>query len=226
MVAVNVLNKYGPPRTSLVLGPTAAVGLVQLARRAGLSWQELGLDRQTWRAGLRWAGAGTGVVAVGYAAAATVPALRPAFRDTRYDNDAAAALLAACVVVPVGTVLFEEVAFRGVWWGLVRRNYGTWAATASSSVLFGLWHVLPSLGLGKANEGVAAVAGGSGVAGRLGPAAGTVLFTGLAGVVLCELRRRSDSLLAPAGMHWAVNGLAVLAAAAVWAATPDQGGGG
>jgi CAAX protease family protein len=36
-------------------------------------------------------------------------------------------------------------------------------------------------------------------------------------VVFCELRRRSGSLLAPAGLHWAVNGLAVLASAAVWA---------
>jgi membrane protease YdiL (CAAX protease family) len=44
-----------------------------------------------------------------------------------------------------------------------------------------------------------------------------VAFTGLAGVVFCELRRRSGSLLAPAGLHWATNGLGVLAAAAVWA---------
>jgi membrane protease YdiL (CAAX protease family) len=46
---------------------------------------------------------------------------------------------------------------------------------------------------------------------------GTVLFTAAAGVVFCELRRRSGSLLAPAGLHWAVNGLSVLASAAVWA---------
>ncbi len=46
---------------------------------------------------------------------------------------------------------------------------------------------------------------------------GTVLFTGLAGVVFCELRRRSGSLLASAGLHWATNGLGVLASAAVWA---------
>jgi membrane protease YdiL (CAAX protease family) len=46
---------------------------------------------------------------------------------------------------------------------------------------------------------------------------GTVLFTAASGVVFCELRRRSGSLLAPAGLHWAVNGLSVLASAAVWA---------
>ena len=46
---------------------------------------------------------------------------------------------------------------------------------------------------------------------------GTVAFTTLAGVVFCELRRRSGSILASAGLHWATNALSVLAAAAVWA---------
>jgi membrane protease YdiL (CAAX protease family) len=45
----------------------------------------------------------------------------------------------------------------------------------------------------------------------------TVLFTALSGVVFCELRRRSGSILASAGLHWATNGLAVLASSAVWA---------
>ncbi len=62
---------------------------------------------------------------------------------------------------------------------------------------------------------------GKGTSGQVISVLGTVAFTGLAGVVFCELRRRSGSLLASAGLHWAVNGLGVLAAAAVWAwATP------
>ena len=44
----------------------------------------------------------------------------------------------------------------------------------------------------------------------------TVAFTALSGVVFCELRRRSGSLLAPASLHWAANGLSLLASAAVW----------
>jgi membrane protease YdiL (CAAX protease family) len=39
------------------------------------------------------------------------------------------------------------------------------------------------------------------------------LFTAAAGVLFCELRRRSGSLLAPIGLHWAVNGLGVLVTA-------------
>ena len=73
-----------------------------------------------------------------------------------------------------------------------------------SSALFGLWHVLPALGGGAANESVAGIVG-DGVAGTALRVAGTVIFTGLAGVLLCELRARSGSLLAPILLHWAVN---------------------
>jgi membrane protease YdiL (CAAX protease family) len=43
-----------------------------------------------------------------------------------------------------------------------------------------------------------------------------VVFTTVAGVVFCELRRHSRSLLATVGLHWATNGLAVVAAASLW----------
>ena len=38
----------------------------------------------------------------------------------------------------------------------------------------------------------------------------TVVFTAVAGVVLCYVRQRSDSLLAPILLHWAANGAGVL----------------
>jgi membrane protease YdiL (CAAX protease family) len=44
----------------------------------------------------------------------------------------------------------------------------------------------------------------------------TVAFTTVAGLLFAELRRRSGSLLAPIGLHWATNGMGVLAAAWVW----------
>jgi membrane protease YdiL (CAAX protease family) len=112
-------------------------------------------------------------------------------------------------------VLLEEVAFRGVLWGLLRRARGTVTATVASSLLFGLWHVLPSLGLASANAAVGGVVG-SGRPAQAVTVLATMAFTAAAGVVFCELRRRSGSLLAPAGLHWAVNGLSVLASAAVW----------
>jgi uncharacterized protein len=184
LVAVNVVDAR-VAHAALVLGPAGAAGLLALARWAGLSWAELGLGRGTWGRGLRWALAAIGVVAVVFAAGAALPLTRSAFRDTRYDFGWGHALLTAFVLIPVGTVLFEEVAFRGVLWGLLRRRHGTAVATGGSS-------------------------------GQALSVLGTVLFTALAGVVFCELRRRSGSLLAPAGLHWATNALGVLAATAIW----------
>ena len=93
---------------------------------------------------------------------------------------------------------------------------GTAVATIGSSVLFGLWHVLPSLGLASDNAAIGDTVG-TGRSAQLISVVGTVVFTGLSGVVFCELRRRSGSLLAPAGLHWATNAIGVLASAAVWA---------
>jgi len=215
LAAVNMTD-VRVPHAALVVGPAGAALLLWLARLAGLSWAELGLGPGTWRSGLRWAGAVIAVVAVVLAAGAALPLTRAAFRDSRYHLDLAQALLTAFVLIPLGTVLLEEVAFRGVLWGLFRRLRGTVAATAASSALFGVWHVLPSLGLAASNEAVGGAVG-TGRPGQEVTVLGTVLFTAAAGVVFCELRRRSGSLLAPAGLHWAVNGLSVLASAAVWA---------
>jgi uncharacterized protein len=214
LVVVNVTD-IRVAHAALVLAPAAAAGLLALARWAGLSWAELGLGRATWQRGLRWAGAAIGAVAVVFAVGAALPLTRSAFRDSRYDFGWGHALLTAFVLIPVGTVLFEEVAFRGVLWGLLQRRHGPWVATGVSSALFGLWHVLPSLGLATDDQAIGSAVG-TGSSGQAVSVLGTVLFTGLAGVVFCELRRRSGSLLAPAGLHWATNALGVLAATAIW----------
>jgi len=215
LAIVNVVD-VRVPHASLAVGPACAAVLILLARLAGLSWEELGLGPGTWRRGLIWAGFIVGAVAIVYAVGAALPLTRDAFRDSRYHLGWADALLTAFVLIPVGTVLVEEVAFRGVLWGLVRRVRGTVTATIVSSTLFGLWHILPSLGLSSDNEAIGAAVG-RGKSAQLVTVLATVAFTALSGVVFCELRRRSGSLLASASLHWSTNGLGVLASAAVWA---------
>jgi uncharacterized protein len=211
LAAVNVADKYGPRHTGLVAGPLVAAGLVLLARQAGLSWHDLGMSRRTLLPGLKYAVGAVLAVAVVYGAGIALPWTRPAFHDVRYHLHLGAALLTAFIVVPIGTVLLEEVAFRGVLLGLVRKHRGATWASITSSVLFGIWHILPSLRLGQANQAVGAVLGASTIL----PVLGAVAFTALAGLLLCELRRRSGSLLAAAALHWATNGLGLLLAAAL-----------
>jgi CAAX protease family protein len=210
LAAVNVADKFGPRHTGLVVGPLVALVLVLLARRAGLSWHDLGMSRRTLVPGLKYAVGAVLAVAVVYAVGVALPLTRTFFHDVRYHLHPSAALMTAFIVVPLGTVLLEEVAFRGVLLGLVHRHRGATWASITSSVLFGLWHILPSLRLGHANRAIGATLG-SGVL----TVAAAVAFTALAGLLLCELRRRSGSLLAAAALHWATNGLGLLVTAAL-----------
>jgi uncharacterized protein len=223
LVATNVWVHLGPGQVHVVTGPLAALLLLVLARVAGLTWQELGLGRQTLVRGLQVSLVAAVVVAMVYSAGVAIPVTRGAFRDARYRLGLKAVLYTALVAIPLGTVLFEEVAFRGVLWGLLARDVGVPAATVLSACLFGIWHVLPALDLARTHI---SVKGSSTVAADRRRVTVTVLatiaFTTLAGIIFAELRRRSGSLVAPIGLHWATNGLGVLAAARVWAISPNE----
>ena len=217
MVVVNVWVHVGPRRAHPVTGPLAAALLLLVGRGAGLSWTELGLGRESLVRGLVWGGLAAGLVAVGYAVGVAVPATRALFRDTRYRVGPGSAVAMAFVTIPLSTVVFEEVAFRGVLWGLVAADHGPAWATGVSAALFGVWHVLPALDLVRTNQ---TLRGGAPARRTLWTVLGTVAFTTLAGLVFGELRHRTGSLLAPTLLHWATNGLGVLAAARVWAVSP------
>jgi membrane protease YdiL (CAAX protease family) len=193
---------------------TACAGtalLLGIARLAGCDAADLGLGRAALPRGAAWAGALIGLVALVYLAGALLPMTRSLFDDQRNAGlGLGAVLLRALVYVPIGTVMLEEVAFRGVLYALVRRGWGGRWATAVSSLLFGLWHILPSLDLASDKPALGSVFGDS-LAGRVVVDLGAVLFTALAGALFCELRRRSGSLLPPAALHWSTNALGYLA---------------
>lgn len=216
LAVANILNNVVAPWSYVPTSIVAAGVLLFLARRAGSTWAELGLGRGTLARGARWAGVEFLVVLAVYVAAFVLPLTRWVFTDARASGMTASAVAFAVLVrVPLATVLLEEVGFRGVLWAQVCRLGGPGWATAVSSVLFAVWHVIPAAGLGRANAVVGEVAADIG---DLWTVAGALAGAGLAGVVFCELRRRSGSLLAPMGLHLATNALAYLAAfgAARW----------
>lgn len=207
LAVANVVNNRVAPRLGPLTSAAATGVLVAMGRRAGLSWEEMGFHRGA--AGARLGGALAASVAVGYAVGVALPSTRRFFHDARaLALTPARALEEALLQVPVGTVLLEEVGFRGVLYGMLRRTRGTAAATALSSALFGLWHVLPSIDMAAANPALGDLAAGDGP-GKARVArvvAGSVAVTTLAGVFFCELRRRGG-LLAPAMLHTATNSL-------------------
>ena len=194
----------------LAVGLGLTAYLIGVAQGQGLTAADLGLARSTWRTGLRWGAAAAALVGAAYALAYLIGPVRQALPDGTGDVDREA-LWAILVVIPLGTVLPEELAFRGLLLDLLGRRQGMLAGTLLSSALFGLWHVLPSLGGGTANAAMVGMVGAD-TPGTVVRVVVTVGFTSLAGVVLCWLRLRSGSLLAPVLLHWTVNGLGVIVA--------------
>jgi membrane protease YdiL (CAAX protease family) len=171
----------------------AGVGLL-----GGIGISGLGLRRSTMLRGLAYGAVAFAAVFVVLVIVGAIPATSGALNDDRVHVGAARMLFEALVAIPIGTVVLEEVAFRGTVLGLLRARLRDVPAAAVTSVLFGLWHVYPIR-----HHSIGAIIG-------------TVLATTLAGAGFAWLRIRSDSLIAPAMAHVATNSLAFAVAWAYW----------
>ena len=177
----------------------AGAVLVAVARRAGSSWEELGLDRRHLGRALGIGAAAALPAIATLLVGAALPATRGLFDDGRVPRDASGRerLYQTALRIPLGTVAFEELAFRGVLLALLRRRVSPTAAAVADSALFGLWHILPTVATARAN--------GIGGLGRVALVVGSVLATFVAGMLFCTLRRRGGHVLAPALLHLAFN---------------------
>jgi membrane protease YdiL (CAAX protease family) len=197
----------GPPLVSAaVLG--AAVALV--AWRSGASFADLGLSRANLRRGVGYGLGALAVVLVAVVLVAVIPATNQWLHDTRAEISGGRLGYELVVSELLLIAVPEELAFRGVLLGSAMRLWSVWRAVAISSVLFGLWHIGPTLQTMSDNSAVQTV--GTGVAGRLLVVLGAVLATSVAGVVFSWLRLRSRSLVACVIAHFATNGVALAVA--------------
>lgn len=185
------------PAVRAAANVAASAVLVVAARRGGLTWAEMGISRRTAASGTLWGGAALAVAVVGYGAALAIPPLRDVLAAAAPGESAGTVLLRVTVLIPIGTVLCEELAFRGVLLALALRAFSPRIAVAVVSAVFGLWHVASAQAPG----------------GTTGPSAvaGVVLATAVGGLVLGWLRHRSGSLLAPVGLHLGTNSVGLAA---------------
>jgi hypothetical protein len=214
LVLTNLIAHFTTPWAGFATVPAAAVGLVALLRFNGLGWAELGLGRDHWKSGTAYALGAIALVVTVIAAGVLLPLTRPMFMNNHYAT-ISGAVVASMIIIPLQTVIPEELAFRGVLHGALNRAWGFRGVAVAGSLLFGLWHIATSLGLTASNVGFTRLFGG-GVVGMLAGVTLAVIATAMAGFVFSWLRRRSGSLIAPIALHWSLNGLGALAAALVW----------
>ena len=212
LVVLDVVVHRVPARAYLPTCLVATAGLLVWARALGLSWRDLGLGRGTWVSGIVWGVACSALIVLVVAAGVAVPRTRGLLADDRGAAASRARLLwETGVRLPWGTVLLEEVAFRGLLLAVVLEVSGQVWAVVVTSLCFGLWHVVPSLGRGSE---VAAATTILGPRAEVGFVVGSVVATTAAGVALAVLRLASGSLLAPMAVHWTLNASGLLASAA------------
>ena len=219
VLTVTVLILFNVLRSLGLLGParyvwlpvsllTAALALIAWA--TGATWADLGLERQHLRSGLLYGAGAFGLVLLVLVVAAVIPTTNGFLHDSRAQISGSRLLYELGVSILLLTAIPEEFAFRGVLLGSALRLWGPWRASLITSVLFGLWHILPTLHTMKDNRAVA-VASAS-IAGQSLVVAGSVAVTFVAGLIFCWLRLRSNSLIAPVMAHFATNGLALAVA--------------
>jgi uncharacterized protein len=184
----------------------AGAGLAAAAA-SGLTAADLGLGRERLGAGLRCGAAPSGALAAAWVTLTAVPATRPVLADQRITGLTWPQVAYQVTVrIPAGTVLWEEVAFRGVLQAALYRVLPRPAALAVTSGVFGLWHVRPTVEALRINQLAASRRA------AVGSVAATVAGTAAAGLLLSWLRERSGSLAAPVLLHLSANCGAALAA--------------
>jgi uncharacterized protein len=186
----------------------AAAAALAAATASGLTPADLGLRRAELRSGLRLGSAAAAPVMTAFGLAALTPAARPLLDDQRVAVLSGPQLAYHVLLrIPVGTVAWEETAFRGVLHAALRRVLAEPAATAVASATFGIWHVRPAAEALAVNR----LAAGRGA--RIAAVTAVAAGTAAAGALLSLLRERSGSLAAPVLLHLAANCTGPLASA-------------
>jgi membrane protease YdiL (CAAX protease family) len=202
LVIGNILsNRVTPDVLYVPIRLITATVVYFVARELVTTWD---MGFRNWTNGARW---GLVVMLTGlvlYLTAALLPWFEDLFHDRRVDGGIVRMFYMAFVRIPFGTVLLEEFAFRAALPAVFAKHMSTFRAAVVASVLFGFWHVLPSLNLSEVNPFFEWLLG-DGTAGKIGGIAIAVFGSFLAGLWLSFLRFRSGSILAPVIAHWASN---------------------
>jgi membrane protease YdiL (CAAX protease family) len=179
-----------------------------IARAAGTTWTAMGMRNDRLRSGARVGGTIVALVAIALLIGVAVPHTRELFRDDEIAEASVAwVLFHGLVRIPIATALYEEVLFRGIVFGMLMHRHRPLVAGILTSVLFGFWHILPTLdAIDTSPVGTMF----SGPVGSVVVVAGSVLGTAVAGIGFLLVRLYANSTLAAVLVHIGTNSLGLL----------------
>lgn len=208
-----VLARLVPIKYHLLLNIGISLVAIILGLSFGLDYSQMGLSVYSILPGIAVAFAATAIIIIGTLIISVIPPLRHYFLGNNLAN-ASGKLIAfeAAIRIPFGTALVEEILFRGVLLGLLLVHHDSILAIVISAAIFGFWHIFPTINSLENNQVMAAKMNGQKI--RItGAVMGTVLITGVAGLVFGWLRLIAGSVIAPWLVHWSINASGVLGVA-------------
>jgi membrane protease YdiL (CAAX protease family) len=187
--------------TGVIVGVVLTTIVVVWAWPTGMTWNDIGLG---------WAGAGRSAAIGLLAAAATVlPALlilrfpplvgEPVTYDQALAVSSTDLALRVFVLMPLDTIIPEELAFRGLLLGSLLRRYSAAAAVVLAAIPFTVWHVvIVGRTILQTNLTQEPLFTGLGFAGAL-----VAVFIG--GIIFGWLRVATGHLAGSLAAHWGFN---------------------
>ena len=210
LLAHNVLvHRALRPPADAALNLASAITLTAFALRTGRTPAELGLDRGDLKKGIKAGSIAAACCSAGIGVAAALPTTRKFFLDARLRGmSRRETLYHASLRIPVATALAEEIMFRSVLHALFAREHSIRTTLTWTSLLFGLWHILPTLDTFEGNP--ASNIGQNPGRARLLAVLGITGATAGAGLYFSYLRLRSGSVAASVLPHAAINVVALM----------------
>lgn len=216
LFAIMAISLYGiilsytlPPKRHFAVNVLCAVTVGVFGYIAGLSLPDMGLSFRQLLEAIPITLAISAVIAGVIYLSTRISWLRHIFSGAPLAGGTRKQIAYAVGVrIPLSTALLEEVLFRGVLLGLLLNDHSAIVAVVISAVIFGIWHIFPTVAQMEHNKALASLLQRRQ---RVGMVVGTVATTTLAGIAFNLLRLWTGSLFTPWFVHWVINGSATLA---------------
>ena len=175
-------------------------------RYLNLSWADIGVSRRGLGKSFLWGAAFTAAVIIPLVLALKLrPIIGLKIGPPRLDGITPATIWSRVFFrIPLGTVLFEETLFRGIFFGYLKRGRTSVQVILISSLFFAFWHIVPTYEVVSYNFQIGST--------MLGVIYWVIGMTGafIAGLGFAFIRKRTDNLAGCLLAHYLVNSLALI----------------
>jgi membrane protease YdiL (CAAX protease family) len=198
-IIFNTDSKY-----KLLTGLLITIGIIVLSIFLEVSPKQMGIEMGSFKQGaltaLPFMLTIVGVMGIAYLFKPTI------FLDSRYDQSLSAMLVSILILLPLTTVLLEELFFRGLFFGYLNNVASQLTAIIISSLAFGLWHFYTSKSVTLDGISISPVL----------LSVGVIIVTAIAGAFFTWLRIRGNNLITPVLVHWTINATGVVLSYLAW----------